>query len=129
VLHSGEYVVAALSVTAPIALKNRDVVVFSVSPMSAAVRIYPAIIALALLLPSYAHAFIYCNEPKEPYCLDNEFDDEGDFSSCKWEMESYRRNVKNYTSCLSDAADEALKKYNKAVERFNCRARRETYCY
>lgn len=87
------------------------------------------IFALLTMFPSYVHAYILCTEPKEPYCVSNEFQDEADFFSCKSEMDRYKRNVNSYVACLSEAGDEEIRKYNKAVERFNCRARRESYCF
>ena len=56
------------------------------------------------------------------------FDDQSDFESCKSEVEDYVRNVKSFSQCLVDANDEAVRKSNEIIEKFNCRAAGKSYC-
>lgn len=76
--------------------------------------------------PIEAH---YCSEPIRPYCLDLDFQSENDFDTCRFEVESFVRSTRAYTQCLDDARNDVVRKANRAVEQFNCKARRERFCF
>ena len=87
---------------------------------------------LSLSLPSEnARAAAYCSEPSAPFCVNSfgTYDDEWSFERCKSQVESYISDVEDYIDCLDrekiDVTDEA----NKTIERFNCKARKGTYCF
>lgn len=101
-------------------------------------------VSFAILLPTSnadAQAY-YCTEPNEPYCVDSygTFEDDYRFQSCRREMESYLREVERYEQCVVDEirriADEAQMDVDRvrrdaedALERFNCKAEGNSYCY
>lgn len=90
-------------------------------------------VVLASLVAFFAtptNAAMFCSEPSEPYCLDtlSNSDDEWAFNSCRSEVESFVDDTNRYTQCLADERNEAVKKANDAVERFNCKARRQGFC-
>lgn len=84
----------------------------------------------ATLASQQSRAFFYCNEPSEPSCVDGNgfFDDQSDFDNCKSEVESYINDVKEFSQCLIDANEAALKSSGEIVEKFNCRAEGRSYC-
>ena len=89
-----------------------------------------ALISSITLASSPSHAFLFCNEPREPSCVDGNgyFDDEDQFNSCKSEVENYISDVKTYTECLIEEHDKAVKQSNDVIEKFNCRAAGKSYC-
>lgn len=74
-------------------------------------RLITLIIASAVF-PA-AHAQI-CLKPSEPYCLDATDIDE----SCRWEVESYLRELDTYFDCLSNGV---LAEKKKVINKWNCR--------
>ena len=88
------------------------------------------LIAFAMFGAVPAFATMFCSEPSEPYCVDGNgyFDDESQFNSCKSEVEDYLSDVKTYTQCLTDESNDAVRKSNDIVEKFNCRAAGKSYC-
>ena len=80
-----------------------------------------AVLALGLHTPAAAY---FCSEPSAPYCATewDEFEDQDEFDSCRWEMESYGSELEDYLSCMRDEMDAALEEYNDAVASFNDRA-------
>lgn len=90
--------------------------------------------SLALLLTILVSASpalaAYCSEPSEPYCLDilDDASDRSDIESCRWEVESFVSDSQEYVRCLKQAADEAVEKSNDSITKYNCRARRESFC-
>lgn len=78
---------------------------------------------------------LYCTEPSEPYCIDayGTFEDEFSFELCRGEMERYLQEVDRYTECIIDEAqreiEEARREADETVERFNCKAQGNTFCY
>lgn len=88
------------------------------------------LIGFATLTFTPSHAYVLCNEPREPYWVDGNgyFDDEGQFNSCKSEVEDYLRDVKDYTQCLADEQTKTVQQSNQIVEKFNCRAAGKSYC-
>lgn len=72
----------------------------------------------------------FCSEPSEPYCI-NSLDDDSDaddIENCRWRVQSFVRETESYLACLREAADGAVEKSNDVVRKYNCRARRESYC-
>ena len=101
----------------------------------------PALL-LVVFIPSAGAQAFYCSEPSEPYCIDayGTFDDEYSFQSCRREMENYLDEVRRYEQCVADEvrriANEAQSDVDRirrdaddALERFNCKAQGNTYCY
>jgi len=89
-------------------------------------------IALSLtMLSSSAHAILFCSEPSPPYCIDSygTFDNDWSFRSCKSEVENYLANVERYLDCLDSEKLETSRKANEVVERFNCKARGDSFCF
>jgi hypothetical protein len=73
---------------------------------------------------------MFCTEPRDPECpILGRFNSDFEFQMCKSEMEDYERKLNRYLSCLDDEKSDAIKKYNKSVERFNCHARGENICF
>ncbi len=78
---------------------------------------------------------VACSEPSAPYCANSygAFDDEGEFDSCKRELENYKSDVEDFIRCNKREAQEAIdnasransraiEEFNEAVESFNRRA-------
>ncbi len=64
----------------------------------------------------------YCYEPSEPSCLSSIIDiteDEWTFNSCKRDVEHYTKEMIEYARCKSNAA----------IDKFNCLAKGEHFCY
>lgn len=83
-----------------------------------------------------AHAqYGYCSEPSEPSCLDmlGISRDEFSFQLCPSEVESYVDDVKRYIDCLVMEVKSTRAKQNRKVddviERFNCYASGNDFCY
>jgi len=78
--------------------------------------------------------YLYCTRPEPPYCIDafGTFDDDYSFNSCKNKMEQYLYEINSYIECVVSEADnetrDVRREANGAVERFNCKARGETFC-
>ena len=105
-------------------------------------RLLAGVTAAICLAALPTAALAYCSEPSAPYCASSysDFSDEYEFTSCRNDMESYAREVDDYTSCLrrdldilrqeyetaasraANDADDAISEYNDAVESFNRRA-------
>lgn len=86
------------------------------------------IVAVAALGERSAWAH-YCSEPSKPFCLDMGFNSESDFDMCRYEVESFVRSTNEYVRCLNEAGEDAIRKANRAVEQFNCKARRQSFCF
>ncbi|WBQ13828.1 hypothetical protein L2D00_03880 [Hyphomonadaceae bacterium BL14] len=89
-----------------------------------------AIVAAAAeltLVSSTAQFSGYCYEPSEPYCVREfgEFMDEYEFQDCRRAVERYQREVQDYLVCVENAAVDAV---NEVIEKFNCRARGDSFC-
>lgn len=66
----------------------------------------------------------FCTEPRVPVCamMLGDFE-QYEFDSCRSDMERFRSSTDSYLECLREEAGDTLKKYNRAVESFNRRAR------
>ncbi len=89
-----------------------------------------AIVAAAaeLSMASAATQFSgFCYEPSEPFCVSQygEFSSEYEFETCRRAVERYQRDVQEYLMCIEGAAVDSI---NEVVDKFNCRARGDTYC-
>lgn len=71
------------------------------------------------------------SKPSEPVCL--QFVppniDEFWFNSCRFEVEQFQQQTVEFLDCLRRDQKDAIDAVNKAVERFNCYARRERVCF
>lgn len=85
------------------------------------------LILLSIIITQPVLAY-YCSEPSEPYCLNGltDFRDEWSFRRCKDEVEQYAKDMANWVECQQK---EAIEKTNKVLEKFNCRARGDNFCY
>lgn len=90
-------------------------------------RLLTAALLAALIQPG-ASVAMYCSEPSAPYCLNMDFSDKYDFESCQRKMKSYLSDVEDYRECLINESEETLEEANKAVKKFNCRAKGESLC-
>lgn len=94
-----------------------------------------AALLLGAFMPSAVAQSLYCSEPSEPYCIDayGTFDNDWSFRSCRDEVERYLEEVDRYAQCLIDEAqreiDDARREADDVIERFNCKAQGNTYCY
>lgn len=70
----------------------------------------------------------YCSEPSEPYCVSSKYTYESkyQFESCKQEVEWHLQKLERYAICV---ADESKKKMQDTVDKFNCYASGNSYCY
>jgi hypothetical protein len=87
-----------------------------------------SVITILGVLPATASR--YCSEPSTPFCLSmlGMGHDNLTFQMCRSSMESYKREVEEYKSCLFDEGKDAIDDYNKAVRKFNCYASGQTFC-
>lgn len=85
-------------------------------------------VLLSVLIQPGASVAMFCSEPSAPYCLNSDFSDKYDFESCQSNMKSYLRNVADYRECLQNESNQALDEANKAIKKFNCRAKGESLC-
>lgn len=92
--------------------------------------IRPAVILAALLAATPASAQMFCSPPPQPYCIDTlGFSrDEFAFQSCRMDVERFQRQVREFVQCLDDERERAIRDLNRAIERFNCHARGESFC-
>lgn len=69
----------------------------------------------------------YCYEPSEPYCVRQYggFSSDYEYQDCRRSVERFQTDVQDYLSCVENAAVDSI---NEVVEKFNCRARGDTYC-
>ncbi|MGX3010968.1 hypothetical protein ACWIUD_05310 [Helicobacter sp. 23-1044] len=67
-------------------------------------------------------------QPSEPYCVDSKYtyEDEYRFKSCKREVERYLQDLDKYVVCV---ANEAQEQAQKTINKFNCYASGESFCY
>lgn len=72
----------------------------------------------------FANAF--CYEPSEPFCINNEISSNYDFNSCKRQVENFIREMQDYSQCLLETNQE---KVSNVIEKFNCQASGESFCY
>ncbi len=88
------------------------------------------VLFFALCMPLFANAVMFCSEPRIPTCLSlgMGFSNQSDFDMCKMEMTFYQKRVKEYRDCLDQEIQETINRYNKAVEKFNCYARGNSFC-
>lgn len=87
------------------------------------------VIGAVILAASPASGQLYCSPPSEPSCIDllGISRDNFTFQMCRAEVENYQRQVRDYVGCLRDEQDEAIRRLNQTIERFNNCAR-SSYC-
>mgnify|MGYP003644857852 CR=1 FL=1 len=104
-----------------------------------------ASLGLLVTAPPNASAAVqayYCSEPIEPYCIDayGTFENDYSFQSCRRDVQNYLSDVADYEQCVIDevrrVADEAQmdvdnvrREAEDALERFNCKAEGNSFCY
>ena len=96
------------------------------------VQIFASGLIASMLALSSGQVFAYyCSEPSEPSCLryGSGFSSRSEFDSCKWEVERYLREVSDYQQCLQNEIEEASTEARKVVEKFNCYAEGQSFCY
>ena len=88
-----------------------------------------------LMVNSPQSAYAYCSEPSEPSCLDTLglMQDEMWFNMCRSEVASYVSDVEDYIGCrireVKSEQTDLTQKANEAIERFNCYASGNSFCY
>ncbi len=77
------------------------------------------------MAPSLAQA---CFEPSPPSCLHwlSKDSETYEIEMCRTSVERFRQDMEDYVECV---ADEAAEEVRKVVRRYNCYARRESYCF
>ena len=97
-------------------------------------RLAAVVISAVLAVPAGAACSSYMktpSKPSEPICL--QFVpanvDEFWFNSCRFEVEQFRLQTMEYIDCLNRDQKDSIDAVNKAVDRFNCYARRERACF
>lgn len=81
---------------------------------------------LLLIILSTNLLFGFCHEPTEPNCLNWNFNSQSDFEHCKRQVEWYLQELQEYAQCV---VNEAVRKQNEAIGKFNCRASGNSFCY
>lgn len=77
----------------------------------------------------------YCSEPTEPSCVDmlGLSRDQFFFDMCRNEIETYLSDIDDYIACrvgeLEDERRDLNRKADEYIERFNCYARGEDFCF
>ena len=90
------------------------------------------IVAVTLATPSRGYGITsICIAPRPPYCTDTTraFEDQMSFNSCKRDVEGYLSDVDRYVDCLRENQRNAISESKEVVNRFNCHARGERFCY
>jgi hypothetical protein len=92
-------------------------------------NILPGIFLFAALSPANGQLY-FCDRPREPSCIDTlaVLRDEVTFQSCRYDMEDFRRRVREYVECLHNEQDDAIRVLNKTKDRFN-ECARSHICY
>jgi hypothetical protein len=93
-------------------------------------RIRGTFLATLILVACVQTAFAsWCTEPSKPWCLDVGQPD----SYCRYEVEAYVTKERDFRSCIVDEAntkiEESKTRVNKVVDRWNCYARGEKFCF
>lgn len=83
---------------------------------------------MVAFVPAAAQA-LWCSEPSQPYCID---DYDGftrtEFDSCRYDVEAYLRDVRQYVECLQEEQQKVSGEADEVIENFNCLASGESYC-
>lgn len=88
---------------------------------------------LSVWSASVSAEYLFCTKPSEPYCVGSYGDfDEWSFQQCRDEVERYVKQVGSFRDCMADEVQrldaEAVRAADKTIERFNCKARGESFC-
>lgn len=77
-----------------------------------------------------AKSILGCREPSRPVCLDfpPTLDGPGMFERCRFDVEQFQRETKEYVECMMEDTQEAIDAAKKAVDQFNCYARGGQVC-
>lgn len=82
-----------------------------------------AVVTVCWFAPIPARAIDFaCSAPTEPVCLSmaaygSGFDTESEFDWCRFEVERYLSDLREWNACV---ADEAIRRGDEIVEKFNC---------
>lgn len=95
------------------------------------------VVVKKLVLLMFMTSFSFgCYKPTIPMCVENyygNFNSKSDFEMCKMEVENYLKDVQRYVKCITDEAEDDIKKaieeQNEVIKKFNCKARDDSYCY
>lgn len=89
--------------------------------------------ALLLLVAARAPAAAMCSEPTTPSCADDldtfGTSDQFEFDSCRDELEQFKSEIEDYIECEKRQIEEFLDEYNEQVRKYNCKIRRERFCF
>ena len=84
------------------------------------------IVFLMMLLSVNVGAQSYfCSRPNKPYCVSSyqKFRDQNEYTSCKFEVEEYLDNIREYVECLEMEREDAVSESEEVIQDFNSRAR------
>lgn len=79
-----------------------------------------------ILSTNLLFGYTMCLELVEPYCLNRSFSSQYEFEQCKRQVQIYLSELQDYAQCL---ANEIAQKQNEAINKFNCRASGNSFCY
>lgn len=79
-----------------------------------------------ILSVNFIFGYTMCLEPVEPYCLNRSFSSQYEFEQCKRQVQIYLSELQDYAQCL---ANEIAQKSSEIIDRFNCRANGNNFCY
>ena len=89
----------------------------------------------SVLLAQEGQALSFCTEPDVPSCAEylDKSSNGWDFDSCRSELEAFKEELASFIECrqqeLRSKVDALLTDYRQAVDRYNCKARGEDFCY
>lgn len=90
---------------------------------------YKKIILITLLITIFSISAsaqsYFCSRPDKPYCVDSfqRFRDQSEFENCKFEVEEYLNNIREYVECLEREKADAINESEAVIQSFNNRAR------
>jgi len=79
------------------------------------------VVAFLVIPPVAAESQLFCDRPKKPYCVDmlGISRDEFTFQSCRVDVETFQRRVKEYVDCLDHEQQDLIDELRRTISRFN----------
>lgn len=95
----------------------------------ATAAVYAAALIVVRTPPALAQ-FFHCLTPQTPSCVtwSMRFEDDFAIESCRRDMQTYQRHVDEYRRCVTESANSVREQFDRDMRRFECRARRESFC-
>lgn len=80
---------------------------------------------LFVILVLASSLYSYCSEPREPSCINSSISFEISMF-CRSDVEKYIRDLEEYSDCV---LKESYEKAKEALDKYNCYASGEDFCY